>query len=510
MSSIYSPRLKCGVCADLSILYSHCKQCGNLCENCSGLHSKGNAFKNHNVVSLTFSDEIDTSSIKMEPSIQLDLRDNIPVTTCIIPPDVASTSTSAPTSVHAPSTSNAPKHVYVPLTSNAPKPVYGLLTSNAPKPGYVLLTSNAPKPGYVPLTSNAPKPSYVPLTSIAPKPFYVPSTSNAPKPVYVPSTSNAPKPFYAPSTLNAPAPGYAPLTSNAPTPGYTTSTNTPNTSTKKGVKRKAASVTMKEIEKVACPKHTSKTVDLCCQDCNQAICSQCLISSHTGHRIGDITDFFGNKRAMIESDLDLIQSHIQQREDAKQQLVEELGKLEQASESVMKDVKDFIEKMRTTILNKAEEMKATTKETKKMITSRIGDFVKEIKKLEILRKKCQDELDAKDLSVVLFRKVPAFSLDTYENLPSSFKITPPAFKPDQYIMESFGTIVSATIQEEPIAFRSPTTPIKMALKKKIQKSQSSMPLPVPTATAALAQNHQIIKDAVKALCEELGMDIVKK
>ncbi|XP_062584145.1 uncharacterized protein LOC134245927 [Saccostrea cucullata] len=420
MSSIYSPRLKCGVCAVLSILHSHCKQCGNLCENCSGLHSKGNAFKNHNLVPLTFSDEMETSSIKVELSTPLDHLDSTPTTTCTTTADLLSTATNAPTRDYASSTS-----------------------------------------------SNAPTSHNVPSTS-----------TNAPTSHNVPSTSS----------------------------------NAPSTPTKKGVKRKAASVLMMGMEKAACPKHKTNTVDLCCQDCNQAICSQCLTAAHTGHRIGDITDFFGKKRAMIESDLDLIQSHIQQREEAKQQMVEDLEKMEQASESVVKEVKDFADKVRSTILKKAEDLKASTKETKKNIVSRNGEFAKEIKKLETLRKKCQDELDAKDLAVVLFRKESPFSLDTYENLPSSFKITPAAFFPAELDqdMKTFGTIVSTTIQEEPITFRPPSTPVKMPGKKKKQTAQSSTPLPVPTATSASAQNHKILRDAVSKIGIELGMNIVQQ
>ncbi|XP_062581900.1 uncharacterized protein LOC134243681 [Saccostrea cucullata] len=451
MSSIYSPRLKCGMCDNVRILHSICKQCGNLCEDCSGLHSKGNAFKNHNVVPLTFSDRIETSSIKMKPSTQLDLHDSPPTTRCTIPPHI-STSTNAPRPGHAPSTSYTPTPVYPQSTSNAP-------------------------------------------TTVNPS-----STSNAPTHVYPPSTSNAPTPLDAPST-----------SSNTPTPGSSTATNTPNTPKKKGVKRKAASMLMKEMEKAACPKHKPNIVDLCCQNCNQAICSQC-VKAHTGHQIGDITDFFGNKKDVIESDLNLIQSHIKQREEARQQLVEDLEKMEQASESVMKEVKDFADKVRSTILKKAEDLKASTKETKKKIVSRKGEFDKEIKKLETLRKKCQDELDAKDLAVFLFRKESAFSLETYENLPSSFEITPAAFFPAELDqdMKTFGTIASATIQEKPITFRPPSTPIKMSGKKKKQTAQNSTPLPVPTATSASAQNHEILRDAVSSIVKDLGMNIVQQ
>ncbi|XP_062610555.1 tripartite motif-containing protein 2-like [Saccostrea cucullata] len=428
MSSIYSPLLKCGVCADLSILHSHWKQCGNLCENCSGLHSKGNAFKNHNVVPLTFSDGMETSSIKVEPSTQLDNLDSTPTAKC--------TTTAA---------TNAPKPAYSPSSS-----------SNAPTRDYASSTS-----------TNAPTSHNVPPTS-----------TNAPTSHNVPSTPS----------------------------------NAPSTPKKKGVKRKPASVSMKGMKKVACPKHKSNTVNLCCQDCNQAICSQCLTAAHTGHRIGDITDFFGKKRAMIESDLDLIQSHIQQREKAKQQMVEDLEKMEQASESVVKEVKDFADKVRSTILKKAEDLKASTKETKKNIVSRNGEFVKEIKKLETLRKKCQDELNAKDLAVVLFRKESAFSLDTYENLPSSLKITPAAFFPAELDqdMKTFGTIVSTNIQEKPITFGPPSTPIKMPGKKKKLTAQSSTSLPAPTATSASAQDHEILRDAVSKIGKELGMNIVQQ
>ncbi|XP_062612719.1 RING finger domain and kelch repeat-containing protein DDB_G0271372-like [Saccostrea cucullata] len=320
MSSMYSPRLKCGVCADLSILHSHCKQCGNLCENCSGLHSKGNAFKNHNVVPLTFSDGMETSSIKVEPSTQLDHLDSTPTATCITTADLLSTATNAPRPAYAPSTSS----------------------NDTPTPHNVPSTSNAP---------NTPKKKGVKRKA---------TSVNAPTSHNVPSIpTNAPTSHNVPSTSNA-----------------------PNTPKKKGVKRKATSVIMKEMKKAACPqsKHQSNTVDLCCQDCDQAICSQCLTTAHTDHRIGDITDFFGKKRAMIESDLDLIQSHIQQREEAKKQLAEDLKKMEQASENVVKEVKDFADKVRSTILKKADDLKASTKETKKRINSRNGEFVKENQK----------------------------------------------------------------------------------------------------------------------------------
>ncbi|XP_061186738.1 B-box type zinc finger protein ncl-1-like [Saccostrea echinata] len=380
MSSIYSPRTKCGVCADVSILHSHCKQCGNLCENCSGLHSKGNAFKDHEVISLTFSPGMETSSIKKEPSIQPDLVESTTATSTT-PVDPASTSSNA---------------------------------------------SNPPK--------------------------------------------------------------------------------------KKGMKRKSAQDSMKGMEKAACPKHKYNTVDLCCQDCNQAICSQCMATAHTGHRTGDFTEFFEHKRAMLRNDLYLIQSHIKQREEAKQQLVEHLEKMEQATENVVKEVKDFIEKMRATILQKAEDLKTRTKETKRQITSRKGEFVKEINKLETLRKKCQDELDTKDSGVVLFRKDVAPSLENYKTLPSSYKITPPAFIPaalEKDIINSFGTIVSAIIEEETIAFKPSSVPVKMPGKKK-KKGDNSTPLPVSTASSATAQDHEILQDAVKSIYHELGKHINKK
>ncbi|XP_061186732.1 E3 ubiquitin-protein ligase TRIM71-like [Saccostrea echinata] len=328
MSSTYC-LTRCGMCANLSILHSDCKQCGNICENCSGLHSKGKAFKDHEVKYIALSRGMETNPISEEPSIQPDILESTPTTT----------------------------------------------------------TPDNP-----------------------------PST---------PNTSGIQK--------------------------------------KKTVKRKSAQDSMKGMEKAACPKHKSNTVDLCCQDCNQAICSQCLTTAHTGHRIGDITEFFGNKRAMIKNDLDVIQSHINQREEAKQQLVEDLEKMEQATENVVKEVKDFIEKMRATILQKAEDLKTRTKETKRQITSRKGEFVKEINKLETLRKKCQEDLDAKDSGVILFRKDAASSLENYKTLPSFCKITSPAFIPaalDQDFINSFGTILPAIIEEKTIAFKPSFAPTK--------------------------------------------------
>ncbi|XP_062584147.1 E3 ubiquitin-protein ligase TRIM71-like isoform X2 [Saccostrea cucullata] len=343
------------------------------------------------------------------------------------------------------------------------------------------------------------------------------AATNAPTPAYPPSTSsNASTRNYASSTsTNAPTSHNVPPTStNAPTSQNvpSTSSNAPSTPTKKGVKRKAASVLMKGMEKAACPKHKSNTVDLYCKSCDQAICSQCLTAAHTGHSIDDITDFFEKKRAKIESDLDLIKSHIQQREEARQKMVKDLEEMEQASENVVKEVRNFADKVRSTILKKADDLKASTKETKKNIVSRNGEFVKEIKKLETLQKKCQDELDSKDLAVVLFRKETAFSLNTYENLPSSIKITPAAFRPAELDqdMKTFGTIVSTTIQEEPITFRPPSSPIKMPGKKKKLTAQSSTSLPAPTATSASAQNHEILRDAVSKIGKELGMNIVQK
>ncbi|XP_061186253.1 B-box type zinc finger protein ncl-1-like [Saccostrea echinata] len=367
MSSIYSPQIKCGVCADLSILHSHCKQCGNLCENCSGLHSKGNAFKDHEVIPITFSTGMETSSIKEEqPSIQPDLLESTPTSTIRVDP--ASTSSNA---------------------------------------------SNPPK--------------------------------------------------------------------------------------KKGVKRKSAQDSMKGMEKASCPKHKSNTVDLCCQDCNQAVCSQCMTTAHTGHRTGDFTEFFEHKRAMLRNDLYLIQSHIKQREEAKQQLVEHLEKMEKATENVVKEVKNFIEKMRTAIHQKAEDLKTHTKETKKQITSRKGEFVKEINKLETLRKKCQDEQDTKDMGVVLFRKDVASSLENYKTLPSSYKITPPAFIPaelDKDIINSFGTIVPAIIEEETIAFKPPPPFVTMKTpgKKKKQKGENSTSFPFSTSSSASARDHEILQE----------------
>ncbi|XP_061186737.1 uncharacterized protein LOC133194843 isoform X2 [Saccostrea echinata] len=376
MSSTYC-LTRCGMCANLSILHSDCKQCGNICENCSGLHSKGKAFKDHEVKYIALSRGMETNPIS-EPSIQPDILKSTPTTT----------------------------------------------------------TPDNP-----------------------------PST---------PNTSGIQK--------------------------------------KKTLKRKSAQDSMKGMEKASCPKHKSYTVDLCCQDCNQAVCSQCMTTAHTGHRTGDFTEFFENKRAMLRNDLYLIQSHINQREEAKQQLVEHLEKMEKATENVVKEVKNFIEKMRTAIHQKAEDLKTHTKETKKQITSRKGEFVKEINKLETLRKKCQDEQDTKDMGVVLFRKDVASSLENYKTLPSSYKITPPAFIPaalDKDIINSFGTIVSAIIEEETISFKPSSVPIKMPGKKK-KKGVNSTPSPVSTASSATAQDHEIFQNAVKSIYHELGKHINKK
>ncbi|XP_062584915.1 uncharacterized protein LOC134246544 [Saccostrea cucullata] len=493
-SSTHSSRLKCAMCSNLHTLHSHCKQCGNICENCSNFHRKGNAFKDHEVINIALPKGAKAIPFEIE---SLHEHEFIKSPKPILHESPSGLTPSKPKKKkgmkpESDSYSKQKMKIVLPMVNDIKK----IKTEKSIQPEksvqQVVLKDVFTK------TTHIESPSGLKASNFPEK-----KTKKQESDCTFIQNRNIASPMKTPSIQQEI------LGSNC---SKTSLDDTPSASfkpqEKKGIKRKSDSITLKEMGNAACPKHKTYILDLCCRDCSVAICSQCLVTNHSCHTIGNIEEFFQNKKARIESDLNLIQSHIEQREKAKQKMMEEQEKMEQATGNVVKEIKNITEKMQAIIQQKVEYLKTHTREIKKMVTSRKGDFNKEINKLETLRKKCQDELNTKDLGAVLYRKDKSHSLEDYQMLPSSYKITPATFVHgalDLEIINSFGTIVPATIQEKSNAFDA--DPMTIPEKKK-QAVDNASQLLISTARAPTKQDEEILREAVFPIYMELGKNIL--
>ena len=126
---------------------------------------------------------------------------------------------------------------------------------------------------------------------------------------------------------------------------------------------------------VFCPRqgHQNEELKYFCQECETAVCQQCVTVDHEGHRKKIIEEEAQSQKLEIKTMIQIQKRNLQSKIDIVTQLDETCAKLIQQSENVKRDVEKFVDGLIKTIKAKKQNMIASverqTKESLENLTT---------------------------------------------------------------------------------------------------------------------------------------------
>ncbi|XP_065923877.1 tripartite motif-containing protein 2 [Magallana gigas] len=169
-----------------------------------------------------------------------------------------------------------------------------------------------------------------------------------------------------------------------------------------------------QLPEEKCKLHQKRNVDIFCKDCNVPLCSKCIfMKEHSSHQFDDLEEKYAEKFAFCQNEISKIKNHfLSTTLDFKQEIKEDVTKLEDAMEDIRNSIKAEAESLKKLIekvtSDKLAQVNTVENSLKRSLESQETVFDDYIAYLDKLVKEFHSYMSSSDFNVL-------FS-DDFENL----------------------------------------------------------------------------------------------